>query len=204
MPAWSRSSGSGGSTCHLNGANDNVFRRYYFQTFERYFASLDALTNSQGSNIDIQLLGNLFVRSLYHKLADRKAKTSTIANTLSQAHEVNRNTDSDALFFVDFVEVSMQQSVCYRVELQLLHDGGVLLAIDIEVNHIDMGRINHLAKFGHGHSERKCFGQSVGIFLLAIKVTGNQSLFSHLLRSLLTQVASALTCYINFSHNVLL
>ena len=124
-------SGSGGSssllcgTCHLDRANDNLLRSSNLKTLEAEFANLDALANLQSSNVYIEMLRDLLIRSCNVNLADREVHASTVAYTLCQTNELDRNTDSERLLVVNLIEVYVKQSVCYRVELNLLEDSCV-------------------------------------------------------------------------------
>ena len=146
------------------------------------------------------MLRNLLIRSGNIYLADREVQTATVTNTLGQTVELNGNTDGDGLLIVHLIEVNVQRSVCHGVELDLLHDSCVLLALDVEADHIDVRSIDELAELCESDGE----GQSLGLainFLLTIKVTRNIAFLTEGLRSFLTKVNALLTCYTNLFHN---
>ena len=99
------------------------------------------------------MLRDLLIRSCNVNLADREVHASTVAYTLCQPNELDRNTDSERLLVVNLIEVYVKQSVCYRVELQLLHYSGMRLAINEQVDNIDVGSVDNLAELSHRNCE---------------------------------------------------
>ena len=94
----------------------------------------------------------------------------------------------------------MQQSVCYRMELQLFHDGCVRLTVDDEVDHVDMRSIYDFAQFAHRNSESHCYRFAV-LCSLAVEVAGYQTFFSQFFRSFFSKGSALLTCQVNLFHN---
>ena len=79
----------------------------------------------------------------------------------------------------------MQQSLGGGVELQLLDDGLVLLALNININNVHMGRIDHLAQLHERSGKRKSLGQTFLVLFLTIQIAGHHTLLAHQLCSLL-------------------
>ena len=140
------------------------------------------------------------VRSCNVDLADREVHLTTIAYTLCQTNEFYRDTDCNRLVLVHLEEVYMQQCVCYRMELQFLHDCCVRLAVDYEVDHVDMRSVDNLTQFAHRNSESHCYRFAV-LCCLTVEVAGYQTFFSQFFRSFFSKGSALLTCYVNFFHN---
>lgn len=100
-----------------------LLRSSELKTLEAQLTNLDALAQAKAGNVDVEVLRNVLVRSCNVDLTDGEVHAATITDTLCQTVELNRNANGDRLLVVDLEEVDMQQSVCYRVELQLLEDG---------------------------------------------------------------------------------
>ena len=98
----------------------------------------------------------------------------------------------------------MQQGVGDGMELQLLHHGRVALAVDDEVDKIDVRGVDHLAQLVKRASKRHSLGQAVLVLCLTIEVAGNQTFFSQQLGSLLTSLGTLLADNVHFFHDVLL
>ena len=150
------------------------------------------------------MLGDLLVRSLDVDLADGEVHATTSANTSSETLKLHGHTHDDRLLVVDLVEVDVEQSVRDRVELQLLHDGRMALAVDDEVDDVDVRRIDELAELRHRGDKRHGDGTAVLALLLTIDVAGHQALLAVLLRSFLSKGFTLLTCNVNLFHCVTL
>ena len=190
-------------TSHLDRAYDDILASSKLQTLEAELANLDALANLQGSNIDVEVLRNLLVRSSNVDLTDREVHATTITYTLCKTCELNWDTDCDRLLIVNLEEVYVKNSVSYRVELDILEDSCVRLAVDNEVDNIDVRSVDNLTELSH----RNCKSHSCRLAVLlceAVNVARNKSFLTQCLRSFLAKVCTLLTCYINLFHNVLL
>ena len=92
-------------TCHLDRAYDDILASSNLEALEAQLANLDALANLERSNVDVEVLRNLLVRSSNFDLTDREVHAATVAYTLCKTCELNRNTDSDRLLVVNLEEV---------------------------------------------------------------------------------------------------
>ena len=72
----------------------------------------------------------------------------------------------------------MQQGIRRGVELQLLDDSLVVCAVDVDVQHVDMRRVDSLTQVREVHLESQSLGQSVGILLFTIEIAGNDTLLT--------------------------
>ena len=61
-------------------------------------------------------------------------------------YEVYRDTNSDWLLRSYLEEVNVENSVSYWVELNLLQDSLMLLAVDVEVDDVDVRSVNCLTE----------------------------------------------------------
>ena len=147
-------------------------------------ANLDGLADFECSNVNVQLLRDVSERSGNLDLTDREAQTTTGTYTSSVTNEVYRDTYSDRLLWSDFVEVNVQNSVCYWVELNLLHDSDVLLALDVDVDDINVRSVDSLAQLCERNYERESL-RTVLALLLTVEVTWDHALCTGSLRSLL-------------------
>ena len=96
-------------------------------------------------NIDVEVLGDVLVRSCNVDLTDGEVHATTISYTLCQSIELNGNADSDWLLIVNGKEVYMKQCIGYRMELKLFQDSRVILSVDLQIDDIDVGRVNQFA-----------------------------------------------------------
>ena len=147
------------------------------------------------------MLRNILVFCCNVDLSDRKVHTSTVTYTLCKTVELNRNTDSDRLLVVNLIEVNVEQSVCYWVELQLLQDCSVLLAVKNKLDNVDMRSVNNLSQLAHWASDRHCQWCAVLVLSLSIDIARDKSFLTHCLSGFLTDVSSFLTFNFNFFHN---
>ena len=116
-------------------------------------ANLDALADSHGSNVDVEMLRNSLVFRCNVDLADREVHTATIAHTLCQTIELDRDAHSDRLLVVNLVEVNVKEGVCYRMELKLLENRCTLLAVDDELDNVDVWSVDDLSQLAHRTSD---------------------------------------------------
>ena len=119
------------------------------------------------------MLWDLLVRSCYVNLADGKVHATTIANTLSQACQLNRNADIDRFLIVYLVEVNVQRCVCNWVELNFFQNCSVMLSINVQIDNIDVWSVDDFTKFTERNCKCMCLWPAVSIFLLTIEVTWN-------------------------------
>ena len=152
----------------------------------------------------VEVLGFVDNNKSVDWIADREVHTTTVADTLSQTNKLHGNTNGDRLGIVHLIEVNVQQRVGHGVELKFLEDSCVVLAVNIEVDHIDVGSVDELAEVAHRHCESLGNGLAILTFLLAIEVAGDKSLLTQFFRSFLSKVCTLLTCNINLFHVVLL
>jgi len=187
------SSGSSATsvTGHLDLANDNAGVGDEFKTFEAEFADLDGLTEFEVGNVDIQTLGDSCVNSLHLQFADAGSQLTTGLHTNSETVELDGHFHDDGLLVGDLVEIYVQDIVLDGVELSLLEDSEALLAVDVELNSIDVGGVDELAELAFGDAESESFGQTVLALLLTIEVAGDDALLTQLLGQLL---AASGTC----------
>ena len=83
-------------------------------------------------------------------------------------------------------------------------DGRMALAVDDEVDDVDVRRIDELAELRHRGDKRHGDGTAVLALLLTIDVAGHQTLLAVLLRSFLSKGFTLLTCNVNLFHCVTL
>ena len=140
-------------TSQLHGANHSFLSVEELQVLEVQFANLDGLTETQVRNVNNQSLRDEVIESFHFKLTDLQSQLTTGFYTFSQTFQLYGYLHNDGLSLVDFVEVNVQNVVFYGVELDILHDGVYLLAIDDEVNHVDVGGVNKVAQTLSGYSE---------------------------------------------------
>ena len=133
-------------TSQLHGANHSFLSVQQFQTFEVQFANLDSLTQTQMRNIYDQSFRDNVEESLHFQFADLQSQLTTGFHTFCQTFELNGHLHDDGLALVNLIEIHVQDVVLYGVELDVLHDGVYLLAIDIQVNYIDVGSVNQIAQ----------------------------------------------------------
>ena len=76
------------------------------------------------------------------------------------------------------VEIYVEKSVCYWVELELLDDCCVLLTLDVDSNEVDVRSVNNLTEFSELYLERCCYWKVVLVACLTIEVTRNETFFS--------------------------
>ena len=117
-------------------------------------------------NIDNQSFRNKIVQSFHFQLAHLQGQLATSLHTFCQTFQLNGHLHYDGLGLVDFVEVHVQDVVLHGMELDVLHDGIVLLAVNHEVHHVDMRRVDQVAQAFHGYRE-------VYHFFSAIQYTRN-------------------------------
>ena len=123
------------------------------------------------------MLGNLLIGSCNVDFANREVDFTTVAYTLSQTVQLDGDANGDGFLVVHLVEVDMKQRVGNGMELQLFDDGLVCLAIDVEVDNVNIGCVDYLAQFGCGAG--KCQSNGLAFFAsFAIEVTGNETFFS--------------------------
>jgi hypothetical protein len=79
----------------------------------------------------------------------------------------------------------VQYVVLHGVELSFLEDSKALLAINIKLHCVDIGRIEELAELGLGDSERESLGKTLLVLEFTIEIAGDNALLTQLLGSLL-------------------
>ncbi len=139
------------------------------------------------------MLRNRLIWSCDIDLADREVHAATVANTLCQTVELDRNADSDRLLVVDLVEVDVQRSVGHWVELDVLEDSCVILAVDSHLDDVDVGSVDHLAELAERRRESESYWLAVLVLSLAIEVAGYESFLTEGFRSFLTKDLALLT-----------
>ena len=118
------------------------------EAFEAEFADLDGLTEFEVGDVDIQTLGDGGVNSLHLEFADAGSELTTGLDTFCEAIELDGHFHHNGLLVGDLIEVNVEHVVLHGVELSLLEDGEALLAINVELNSVDVGRIEELAELG--------------------------------------------------------
>ena len=149
------------STCQLNGANHNFLRVNQLKTLVVQLANLDSLTKTKRSNVNNQLLGNLIVCSTNFQLTHLQLELTTGTYTFCQTFEGNGHFHNDGLLCCNLIEIDVKDTVCNRVELNVLQHSLASLAIDNEVYRVDVGRIHEVTNFVISHCEVSSNGQIV-------------------------------------------
>ena len=89
----------------------------------------------------------MIVEGAYIELTNHHHQATTGAYTFGQALSLNGNTHYDRLLSMYFVEVNVQHVILYRVELNFLEHSLVVLAINVDVNEVDVGSVDELVDF---------------------------------------------------------
>ena len=150
------------------------------------WTNLDWLTNLKSCNVNVELLRNLTVRSSNLELTDREAHTTTGTYTSCVTNEVYRDTNSDWLLRSYLEEINVKESVCNWVELELLEDSNVLLALDVEVDNVDVWSVNCLTELCEWYSESLSYWKTVLVSFLALMPSYPCQFCSDLLLKFLT------------------
>ena len=130
----------------------------------------DALAETQFGNVH-----GKFIRQVGHEGAhlqgtDTLDELTTLLHTHGVTADGKRNVDGDGLLFVDGEEIHVQAVVLDGVELQLVYDGGVGLAIEDEVHDVGSRRVQEALKIAIVNGEEDI------VQTLAIEVAGNETL----------------------------
>ena len=66
---------------------------------------------------------------------------------------LDRDAHCDRLLVVNLVEVNVKEGVCYRMELKLLENRCTLLAVDDELDNVDVWSVDDLSQLAHRTSD---------------------------------------------------
>ena len=78
-------------------------------------------------------------------MGHRQAQLTTGLHTLGVADELDGNFDDNGLFVVDLEEVDVEDVVLYGVELDVLEDGHLLVAVEFDLDSEDFGAVYEFA-----------------------------------------------------------
>ena len=170
------SSGTSCSTSQLNGAYNSFFGIQQFQSFVLQFANFNSLTKSQVGNVDSQSFRNYVIQSSYFQLTHLEYQLTTSLNTFCQTFHLYRNFHNDRLSLVDLIEVNVQDSILYGVELDIFHDSVYFLAINHQVNYVDVRSVNQV-------TQTLCRYSEVNIFTCTIKYARYTVVFTNSFQS---------------------
>lgn len=160
-------------TSQLNGANHNLLRVNQLKAFVVQLAHLDSLAKAERSNVNNQLLGNLVVSGANLQLASLQLQLTTGTHTFCQTFEGNGHFHNDGLLCCNLIEIDVEDTVCNRVELNVLQHSLASLTIDNEIYRVDVGRIDEVTNFVVSHCEVSSNGQIVLATFNTIQYSGD-------------------------------
>ena len=126
--------------------------------------------------IDNQFFRNSVVQSFNFQFTHLQSQLTTGFHTFCQTFHLYGNFHYDRFSFINLIEVNVQDSIFYRVELNIFQDSIYFLAIDNQVNHVDVRSINQIAQTFCRYSE-------VNIFTCTIKYARYTVVFTNSFQS---------------------
>ena len=125
----------------LQKKNYGILGVHQFQTFEMEFSHLQGFTQSQIVDIDYQTFGDIGIDGFYFQFSHRQTQFTTGTYTLRVSFELNRNFHNNGFLIGYFQEIHMQNSIGYRVELQIFQYRHLFFTIDSQLDCKNIGSI---------------------------------------------------------------
>ena len=186
--------GTGGA----HAADDGVLVGHDLQTLELEVAGDHAVVDVQRGDVDVELVGEVLHQGLDLQGAGKLGELTAGLDTHRVTEDVEGNVDGDGLLLVHGEEVHVQAVVIHRVPLVLVGDGGVHLAIEVEVHDVGGGGV------GETHQLLLDDGEQDVVHTETIEVAGDEALAAERLDDGLVALLADLAVQLEMLHCTLI
>ena len=125
----------------LDSADSCSLGAYNLDTFVRKVTGCNLLAESEVGDVNVENIGYLVGQSANPELAGLDEELTAGLHSGAVAEDVQRHVYGDRLVSRDSQEIGVDGVVGYRVELQLVQDGQIALAVDVEVHDVAVGGV---------------------------------------------------------------